>query len=223
MIQQKINEALLKEQEDRKSRVRSGKWKPSLLGRCYRAHYWARANEPESNPPNVRTLRVFAAGKLFHDFVQGFLPPTEVEVKVEDDNVMGYADVVGEETVYDIKSQHSKAFWYSKREGYDIKKEKYTNWLQVMLYAKMLGKKFGCLMFVSKDDLCIEEYLDVLDNWEDELARELDTLNGFWVEGKLPSAKPRAYNGKECQYCNYKTKCDEYEAAHPIPTNKQTG
>jgi hypothetical protein len=216
MLQQKIDEALLAEQEARKDRVRSGKWKPSMLGRCYRAHYWARQSEPESNPVDTRTLRVFAAGKLFHNFVQGFLPNTQVEVKVEDDNIMGYADVVGDETVYDIKSQHSKAFWYSKKAGYDVKKEKFTNWLQVMLYAKMLGKKFGCLMFVSKDDLCIDEYVEALSDWEGEVDKELKALNDFWVAGVLPEAKPRAYNGKECTYCSYLDKCNEYEAARLV-------
>lgn len=220
MLQQKIDEALLKEQEERKDRVRSMKWKPSMLGRCYRAHFWARKSEPESNPVDTRTLRVFAVGKLFHTFVQGFLPNTQVEVKVEDENIMGYADVVGDDVVYDIKSQHSKSFWYSKKSGYDVKKEKYTNWLQVMLYAKMLGKKFGCLMFVSKDDLCIEEYVLALSDWEAEVDKELKILNDFWAAGELPPAVPRCYNGKECQYCSYLDKCKEYEGQ--LKTNNKT-
>ena len=210
-MQNMINEALLKEQEERKDRKGSGKWKPSMLGRCYRAHYWARKGEQQTNPPDERTLRVFKVGHLFHDFVQGFIPDAQTEIEVADDDFYGFADVVGQDCVYDIKSQHSRAFWYMEKKGFDIAKEKYTNWLQVMLYCRLLKKPKGVLVFVSKDDLCIAEYADFLSKWDAELDKEINTLNGFWKSDKLPPAEARAYNGKECEYCNYKDKCGGIE------------
>jgi len=220
MIQKLIDAELLKEQDSRKGRKGSGKWKPSMLGRCYRAHYWARKGEEQTNPPDIRTLRVFKVGKLFHEFVQGYLPEKCTEVEVNDENVYGFADIVGQDTVYDIKSQHSRAFWYMKKDGYDVKKEKYTNWLQVMCYAKMLGKKKGCLMFVSKDDLCVEEYVDFTENWEEELTKEFTTLNAIWEQDILPAPEPRAYSGKECTYCNFKDKCKEEDGHKEAEPNR---
>ena len=210
-LQKLIDDALQKKQDARKDHVSSGKWKPSMLGRCYRAQFWARKNEPITNPPDERVLRIFAAGKLFHDFVQKLIPDSEIEVQVGNEDIFGYADVVDKDTVYDLKSQHSKGFWWMKKKEYDIKKEKYGNWLQVMTYVRLLGKLKGSLVFISKDDLCIAEYTEFLSNWEKELDNEFLKLNGFWKEDKLPDPEPRAYGGKECQYCNWKYLCDKKE------------
>ena len=206
MIQKLIDEALLKEQESRKDRVRSGLWSPSSLGRCFRAQYWNRKNEPVTNPIESRVLRVFKCGKLFHNFVQEFLPEHQVEVKIQSEDILGYADIVTEDTVFDIKSMHSRGFWYMDKEGYDVKKEKYPNWLQLACYGVLLKKPKLCLVMVSKDDLCIAEYVQFTKDWEEDLNKELSTLRKHWVEG-LPKPEPRCYNGKECTYCGFQTKC----------------
>src|SRR3990172_13175395 len=64
-VQQLIDEALV-----RPEREGSGKYKPSNFGRCYRMQYWARKNEPQSNPPDERTLRVFKCGNHFEEWVK---------------------------------------------------------------------------------------------------------------------------------------------------------
>jgi len=192
------------------NRVRSGKYSPSMLGRCYRAQYWNRKNEPQTNPPDKRSLRVFEAGHLFHDLVQNLLKPEQVEVKVETEHFCGYADFVTEEYVGDIKSQHSKGFWYMKKDSYDVNEKKKNNILQVMFYAKHLGKKWGRLIFISKDDLCIEEYGFPLEQWTEEVAKEEGILIDIWQKQEVPDAIPRAYEGKECSYCSWKDKCKEF-------------
>jgi hypothetical protein len=214
-IQQIINESLLAEQEKRKDRQRSGKFSPSMLGRCYRAQIWNRANVEQTEAPDVRTLRVFKVGHIFHEFVQGYFDKAQTEVKVESEHLFGYADLVLDDTVIDIKSQHSRAFWYMEKTNYDIKKEKYPNILQVMTYAYLLKKPKGRLIFISKDDLCCAEYEFALDQWKDEIFKEMAQLKTWWKlyqdNETLPPAEPRCYNGKECQYCNWKTKCKELE------------
>jgi hypothetical protein len=213
MIQKLLDDILLKEQENRR-KVGSGLWKPSMLGRCFRSHYWARADTKQTDPPDLRTLRIFRAGHLFHEFIQQFIPEAEKEVIVKSENIMGYADVVGKDCVYDIKSQHSRAFHYMANDKYDVKKERYSNWLQVSAYAQILKKPRVCLVFVSKDDLCIKEYADDLKNWEGELAKEYGILNHAWKIKQLPPANPRAYGGKECSYCPYKTLCKGEKNEH---------
>jgi CRISPR/Cas system-associated exonuclease Cas4 (RecB family) len=207
MIQQLINEALLKEQEDRKDRVGSGKISPSALGTCFRRQIYKLKRFKETDPPDVRGLRVFKAGKLFHDFVQGFIPKDSVEILVETDDIKGYADIVGKDTVYDVKSQHSRGFWYMNKEGYDVKKEKWNNWLQLACYGKLLNKEKLCLVVVSKDDLCINEYVEFTKDWLRDLDTELELIKRFKASDELPPKEPRLYKGKECQYCAYKTLC----------------
>ena len=207
-IQSLIDEALKP-----KPRERSGKWSPSSFGGCYRKQYWNRQDEPKSNPPDERGLRVFKAGQLFHDFVQGLLPDMQSEVLIECADVKGYADLVSGNEVIDIKSQHSKSFWWMKKKDCDIKKEKYSNWLQVLYYARELKKEFGRLVFISKDDLCVAEYVQPLDDyWLTEIESELFALRTFWLQGSLPEPKPRCEPRKngtywECDYCDWKDKC----------------
>ena len=206
-IQKLIDDNLQQIQDERKTRVRSGKISPSSLGGCFRKQIYNIRNVAPSNPPDGRTLRVFKAGQLFHDFVQSFLPKESTEVEVETDEIKGFADIVGRDTVYDIKSQHSRGFWYMQKKGYDVKKEKANNWLQLACYGKLLKKPKLCLMMVSKDDLCINEYTEYTRDWEVALDNELKMLGAFIKSDDLPPKEPRLFNGKECSYCNWKTLC----------------
>jgi len=159
-------------------------------------------------------MRVFKAGQLFHDFVQGLLPDVEqIEAEIESEDVKGFADIVRSNEVVDIKSQHSKSFWWMNKKACDIRQEKYSNWLQVLYYTRELGKEFGRLVFVSKDDLCIKEYVQPLDDyWSGELNNELTALRYLWDKQELPPALPRCEPNKageywQCNYCNWKDKC----------------
>jgi len=210
-VQQLIDEAII-----RPDRKRSGKWNPSSFGMCFRQQFWNRKNETPSNPSDARQLRVLAAGQLFHNFVQELICPTHNdgrEILVESDDVKGFADIVMENEVIDIKSQHSKSFWYMSKKSVDIKKEKYANWLQVLYYARELRKSFGRLVFISKDDLCIREYVQPLDNyWLRQIDTELTALRCLWKRDELPPAVPRCEpNTKneywQCKCCKFKDKC----------------
>lgn len=216
-IQQLVNEALAK--ENIKPQERSGKFSPSMFGRCIRAQVWNRANVKKTDEPEERLLRVFKAGKLFHDFVQEVITKdskdiiTEVKVDVDDD-VLGFADIVNGEAVYDLKTVHSGAFHYMKD---DISESKKPNILQVMYYTIKLGKKVATLVFISKDDLCLKEYSFIAnERWQKEVSDELEALRSAWNSYKqdnaLPEAQPRAYidskgKCKECEYCSWKTLC----------------
>ncbi len=215
--QQTTIQALIDKALAPKPRVRSGKWNPSSFGYCYRSQYWNRMDEPKSNPPDARSMRVMQAGKLFHDFVQNLMGDVETEVSVESDDVKGFADIVRGNEVVDIKSQHSKSFWWMNKKACDIREEKYGNWLQVLYYARELGRGFGRLVFVSKDDLCIKEYVQPLDDyWLDGINLELTALRYLWKKQELPPASPRCKPAKagtywHCEYCNWKDKCNLLE------------
>ena len=225
-LQQLINEKLRKEQEERKEG--SGKFAPYLLGRCFRCQILTRAKVTPSNPPDDRALRIFKCGKLFHDFVQNFLPDNQTEIRCETEDFKGRADIVTEDSVYDIKSVHSASFFYANKPGYDVKKEKYHNWLQLAFYASVLKKEKIILVQISKDDMCINEYVDYTNKWEEELNAEKITLLSFWNSYQratidpLPEAMTR-FN-KECKYCNYIDYCKGIEKdgnrEHPLDKSK---
>jgi hypothetical protein len=162
-------------------------------------------------------------GNLVEDFVITNIlkrnPDWQTQVEVNFEDIHGYADLVTPDEVADVKSQHSRKFWYNTKEmqaGKDIKEMFYPNWLQVMTYARILGKPKARLIYVSKDDLCIQEYcLEFDTHWEKELDRELLLIRGFWTIKELPKATPRLYGGmetkKECSYCQFKDKCNATE------------
>lgn len=215
---QEIIDASLKQKE----RHPSGKFVPSMLGRCYRAQIWYRRNEPISNPLSPRQLRIFKAGDFFHAFVQDIIlseyPEAEKEILVETEDFKGYADLVLKEEVIDIKSNHSRAFWRrNKLTWEEIKKKIYPNILQVIFYAVYLEKPKARLVYISKDDLCIQEYSLKTENYKSKLGVELATLRDFWHYEALPPAKPRAYlneegKSRECNFCRWQDKCKEIES-----------
>ena len=217
-IQELIDKALEKKGE----RIRSGKYSPSSLGRCFRNQYWNRKDEPQSNPIDNRKQRVFKAGHLFHSFVQDVLiannPEAKKEVLVETEDFKGYADLVLNGEVIDFKSQHSKAFWYrTNLEWKELEPTLYCNILQVVFYAVNLGKERARLVFISKDDLCIQEYpIEINYKWEEELRKEIFNLQTIWQKQQLPPATPRAYPNKEgkpneCNFCSWKDLCKTIE------------
>ena len=101
------------------------------------------------------------------------------------------------------------AFWHMAKSE-DIYKDKFNNWLQVAFYAVCLNKPHCRLVFISKDDLCIQEYIMETDKIKGDLENEIECLKSI---SSLPDAQPRLYfkkkTGKyqECEYCNWMTKC----------------
>lgn len=204
-------------EEKAKPRIRSGCFNPSSFGMCYRQQYWNRKDVPKTNPPDARSFRVFKCGNLFEDFVIDLLPiEKQTQVLVEEDDVKGYADLVVGDTVFDIKSQHSKAFWYIKK-CKDIITAKYNNWLQVMYYAIRLDKKNAGLIIVSKDDLTIWQHQLPVDSfWREQVAIELAALRYLWKKDEVPPALPRCEITKKqtywhCSYCSFLRLCQETE------------
>ena len=195
--------------EDQKER-RKGCISPSSLGQCYRRQYWTRKGEKESNPIEVETLRVFKAGVLTHQLIQSLYPveTREVEVCLGDD-VYGHADLVFDNEVKDIKSCGTFQFKkFQKMTAEQFKAEKPDYLLQVMAYALALNKEIGTLVLVSKDTWEIVEHGFSLETNRAAVETEIKRLREIWESQELPKAEARLYNGKECQYCAFCTKCE---------------
>jgi len=206
-----IEKELLKKQEEGKSRERSGKFSPSKLGKCMRAQIWSRMNEPETNLPDIDALKRFDVGNVIHTYVQNLFDPKCVEVLIETDDIKGYIDIDLPDEVLDIKSVSDWAFKYIKTKGFDVNVEKPDNCMQTALYAKIKNKLKSSLFFINTKSLASVQCEVDLDKWIPLVEKELETLRGYWERKELPPAVPRVYAGKECQYCNFKTKCDGME------------
>jgi hypothetical protein len=230
-IQSIIDQSIKDEQESRSGRVRSGKFSPSSFGRCFRNQYWNRADEPKTNPIDIRTFRVFKCGDLFHNFVKQQLRTRLItegyqeEVRIENDDCLGFADFVCNGFVGEIKSQHSHKFWYmtqQKNESEEVYNKRMIedikpNILQSCFYAWELEKQEFILIFLSKDDLSIMQFQYKTKDFVPILADEMKSLREYWTKQELPPAKPRCYWSKkeqcfkECEYCGWLDKCKEVE------------
>lgn len=198
-----------KQQLSRGDRVRSGKYNPSLLGRCFRLQHYNRKNTPESNPPDTDTLMLFRMGNIVEADLASFLPKKSCQVEVDWEDVHGFADFVDEDEVVDFKTAGNWQFKKVSKAGYRLEDDNMTYLLQVMIYAMILGKRKGRIIFIQKDTYLTKEFVFKLEDWESAVHEELDILRGFWNQDRLPPPSPRAFNGRECNYCSYKDTCIE--------------
>jgi hypothetical protein len=213
-IQELINQSLKREEHKKES------WWPTDLGKCLSGAYYRRLGAKPDKEFTDRQLRIFKCGNLFEDFIaeqvkksgNGYKIETQARIKLPEYDLTGYADlrISGENTdlVYEIKSVHSRKFWYmEKREGPD---EHYMLQLWIALYA--LKVKEGRLIYVSKDDLTIAEYPVYLNDerLKSMALGELAILNEAWSKKEPPPPEPAIKDGKinwKARWCDYHSQC----------------
>lgn len=207
-LQNLIDKALQEKQDKRKDRVRSGTFSPSSFGKCFRAQIWKRQNKPESNPPDIKSLRKMHLGVQTHNLTQNLLPEEMVEVRVEEDDVLGFCDISSDKA-YDIKSSDAylvKNYWNIPT--YIAIKDKYESFLQVAYYGRVLGKEKASILPCVFGQFPTElEHEIIIKEWEDDLDCELYILRSYWEQGIIPEPEPRAYGGRECSYCGFADVC----------------
>ena len=209
IINQKIKESREKHHE-----ITS--WHASKLGQCLRGVFLERMGVKPDIEFDERTLRVFDLGHIIEEWFVNLLkdvPNVEIKTqeKVEDKelNVSGYCDLIvcheGNQKVYELKSKHSKAFWYmiDKKEGANRQHE-----YQLWLYLKLLKIAEGGLVYISKDDLSIAEFPVLLSNkqLEAEVMNEINLLNRAWKE-KNPRLLPLPKEAWKSKFCRWHKQC----------------
>jgi hypothetical protein len=178
---------------------RKGFW-VSDLSKCLRGVYLERQGvEPKYD---ARQLRVFRVGDMMEDFVIENLDPLtilEKQGKCEwpEFDLTGRFDVMlqtedGRVFLKEIKSQNSNAFHYHRKRG----KAQDHHIEQVMLYLDFMRKKYPNLNrcevdYVSKDDLCIEEYsVEYDEKIVDKALAKAGYLKYCWDNKQLPAVPP---------------------------------
>jgi len=226
-LQERINQELIKRSKERETRERSGLFNASKLGSCFRAQVLDRQNAPRTNPLTIDTLHMFEAGKIVHDYVQSYFKAEDTEVKCMEDDFIGYADLITEDSVIDIKSVNPNYFFHSgfekKRKTFNVVEidniiltKKRMNILQVAYYADYWKKENICLVFFSRDlsyGIRVHQWTGKTKDYIGELDKEKETLVKLWKSELLPPNAPRLYDGRECQYCSFfdksKGKCSK--------------
>ena len=205
MIAEILSKKLQEEQAVK--RERSGLWSPSSFGRCYRYQIWNRMGVEQTNPPGDNALRKFRIGNMFHRDLQGLIPPEQVEVEFTHEDIHGFADWVSDSFVCDFKTVGQFEWRIISKEGYNPEKDKIPNMLQLMTYCMVFNKPQGILCCIEKDSYQMREFVVKYDEWKDKLQEELEVIRSYWKDETVPAPEPRAYGGKECQYCSFQSKC----------------
>jgi len=116
-----------------------------------------------------------------------------------------------ESTVYDFKFPGFFKYKRVVKKDYDCEKNEEPYLLQLACYAMFLKMKNFELIFFSRDDFSSVSFKFKTKDWVDRVDEELAVLNGFIEQKRLPPANPRAYSGKDCNYCKYADHCKDVE------------
>lgn len=216
-----LNKYLRDKQDDR---TPSDNFNASDMGRCYLMRYWKRQGKV-GTPLDDRTLRVFAAGNVFHDLFQkithekGLSILSEDKMTLLDKNgavlISGRPDDLlktdtGKLILYDYKTVHSKKFHYLVGGERDKHYES-----QVLVYYLMLKDKYPELadlriLYISKDDLCLKEMpVLITEKAVNDVLKEIAEINRYWERQEEPRAIPK--EAWECKYCPYSDTCPQGE------------
>ena len=218
-IQQFIDDTIAKDNEEKRKDYKQTSFHASSLGNCMRGTYLQRLGIEPDKPLEVGVLRKFKAGELFEEWLIDLLKRNkdiksiETQNRVESKlyNMSGRIDALityqnGSQEIVECKSQQSKSFWYNIHNG---NKPHRHHEYQLWVYLKAMGIENGKIIYISKDDLSIQEYPVKLE--DKELAKEvidiLDLLNKAWKDKNplllpLPDEKSFAH-----KFCNYHKKC----------------
>ena len=220
-IQKLVDESIKEANEKDHKDYKQTSWHVSSLGSCLTGAYLSRLENEPDKEFDSRTLRIFDVGRKTEDWLINLIKEnrkdlneirTQERVESKKFDLSGRFDLYlkypdGEEII-EIKSKHSKAFWYmnNKQTGAN---ENHVQ--QLWTYLWLTGTHRGRIVYVSKDDLCINEYPVLLDDKKikNEVLSQLNILNRAWKE-KLPPLPPDK-NSWQGKYCRWHRKCVDQE------------
>jgi CRISPR/Cas system-associated exonuclease Cas4 (RecB family) len=192
---------------------------PSTLvwgnGACPR--YWFLAFSgaefvPDHTPYSIANM---GSGTHAHERIQkaieaaGLLVEAEKPVRTQDPPIFGFADGVlqweEEQPVLEIKTMREEAFAYRKH----AKPPNY-HLMQLIIYMKILMKKYGILLYESKNShelhAHVIEVTDEYKAWADYAFEWMREVYAQWQSGEIPQKTYRS-NSKICKGCPLAATC----------------
>lgn len=217
-IQQMINEAV-RGDPSKKKEIKN--WYASGLGGCPTARYLHRAGLVKNPVPfDDKTMRIFSVGNMMENWLdnlitekakeKGYQVETQVRVESKEHDFSGKCDMVitapdGNKLIYEFKSKNSNAFkWMiTKKQGANEQ-----HLMQLWTYLWLTGIEEGRLLYLSKDDLKIAEFILYRDNEKVKkmVMDDLNLLNRAWKEKLPPPPNPDPDHWSN-RYCNIHAEC----------------
>ena len=221
-----IDEHLLKGQELRRVRQPKTLYASDLAHPCPRQIYH---KVTEDRPHDIETLRVFQAGVPLENYWTDILAkrqdtriiatqvPAHHTITVEDTiwEIHGYVDILaqhnkGHLVVHEIKS--TKSAYYLRLE----EAPKPEHMPQLQFYLNALGVDHGRIDYLDKRALLegttsIDHSFPVQRSTEamQDILHLAGQIASNLQKQIIPEGTPEAWNGKVCNYCNYKDLCQE--------------
>lgn len=191
-------------------------------GTCARFWYLAFEGGTWEEKTDAMGVANMANGSAAHDRIQKALKNTgmvislEEEMRLEDPPVRGYIDAIirmdDEIIIGEIKTTRQESFLPMQMSM----KAKNNHMIQLLMYMKSQGRKYGFIMYENKNT---QEYLVIPVEFtkenETKLEEVLDWLRQVrkaWDEQTLPERPFRKYKGNLsaiCKECPLSTKCWE--------------
>lgn len=218
-----INQDLRETERQSRAEESNDSFRASGMGSCKLKRYWKRSGK-QGEPIDDRGLRVFAAGHVFHEWIQnktkkyGKSIMSEIDMEYKNPNTgkvlaTGHLDDLidhnGHYILYDYKSMHSQGFHYLKGGAKPQHRRQIVTYM--LMVQQMFPEKFSELtdlrvLYISKDDLCTLE-LSVRPTSElvNSVLNELYEINDSFEKQIEPIAEPE--EEWECKYCAYKLVC----------------
>ena len=139
----------------------------------------------------------------------GIMVEEEKRVVAQDPPIFGFADAViqweEEQPVVEIKTMREESFAYRKH----AKPPNY-HLMQLIIYMKILMKKYGILLYESKNSHELHaitvEVTEEYKTWVDYAFDWMRKVRAQWESGEIPQ-KPYRSNSKICKSCPLAATC----------------
>lgn len=107
----------------------------------------------------------------------------------------------GKYYILELKTETS--YKWQQREFVDRK-----HFNQAIAYSTILGLNNVLFIYISRDNLDMKSYMFVVTNeMKMELVNKIEKCDSYVKKLSIPP-KPEEANGKFCQYCSYRLRCD---------------
>lgn len=213
-------------EESKKLRDYQEYWSASSAGYCMRKVMFERLGVPHvETESDARKQRVFTAGHIFHDWIQGLTKEAGVsiaqEIELLDDDLMikGHFDdlvlIDGNLILLDYKTVNSRSFMWARKEKKATGEAKMSHYHRMQLGTYMYEIRklqtetvkpewLDTFPLLTEARICkIEKDTLMMDEqqlmWSPALEKEVvgywRTLNGYWKERKIPKCTCADFEG----------------------------
>lgn len=181
-------------------------------GKCPRAIFFKFKNAPRQDI-EANVLRMFEHGDHIHQLImKPLLSVRELHIVASEVNIppqaliSGRADAIisdGKDLyVLDIKSMNSMVFR-------NLTQPKEENINQIQLYLHYFKVPKGILLYVSKDNQELKEFIITYDaQWAENLLKNLRDLKDKINSDIIPARIPVYPDDWQCKYCQFREVCN---------------